>query len=63
MFCFSVDLACAVGKKVLNLDLLEDFPQAKALLALMGDNPHMAKILADKAAAMPGFLEMISKKR
>ncbi|MBV4538578.1 glutathione S-transferase [Pseudomonas urmiensis] len=63
MFCFSVDLACAVGKKVLNLDLLEDFPQAKALLELMGDNPHMAKILADKAAAMPGFLEMISKKR
>lgn len=63
MFCFSVDLAYAVGKKVLNLDLLEDFPQAKALLELMGDNPHMAKIRADKEAAMPAFQAMISSKR
>ncbi|CAM3617658.1 Glutathione S-transferase [Pseudomonas reidholzensis] len=63
MFVFSVDLAYAVGKKVLNLDLLEDFPQAKALLELMGANPHMAKIRADKDAAMPAFLEMISSKR
>ncbi|WP_194788186.1 glutathione S-transferase [Pseudomonas sp. UFMG81] len=59
MFCFSVDLACAVGKKVLNIDFLEDFPQAKALLQLLGDNPHMAKIVADKDAAMPAFIEMV----
>ncbi|MDR6710525.1 glutathione S-transferase [Pseudomonas hunanensis] len=63
MFVFSVDLAYAVGKKVLNLDLLEDFPQARALLELMGTNPHMAKIRADKDAAMPGFLQMINSKR
>ncbi|WP_449430615.1 glutathione S-transferase [Pseudomonas putida] len=56
-FCFSVDLACAVGKKVLNIDFLEDFPQARALLQLLGDNPHMARIVADKEAAMPAFLE------
>lgn len=62
MFVFSVDLACAVGKKVLNLDFLEDFPQARALLELLGENPHMAKIRADKEAAMPAFLEMISKR-
>jgi len=59
MFCFSVDLAYAVGKKVLNIDFLADFPQAKALLQLMGENPHMARILADKEASMPAFMEMI----
>ncbi|TFF43041.1 glutathione S-transferase [Pseudomonas sp. RIT623] len=59
MFCFSVDLACAVGKKVLNIDFLADFPQAQALLQLLGENPHMARVVADKDAAMPAFLEMI----
>ena len=55
MFCFSVDLACAVGKKVLNVDFLAEFPEAKALLEVLGANPHMAKIVADKEAAMPTF--------
>ncbi|MBF8755235.1 glutathione S-transferase [Pseudomonas guariconensis] len=63
MFCFSVDLACAVGKKVLNVDFLAEFPQAKALLEKLGANPHMAQIVADKEAAMPAFLEMIRSKR
>ncbi|QXH56774.1 glutathione S-transferase [Pseudomonas maumuensis] len=63
MFCFSVDLACAVGKKVLNIDFLADFPEAKALLQLLGENPHMARIVADKDAAMPAFLEMVKSKR
>lgn len=63
MFCFSVDLACAVGKKVLNIDFLADFPEAKALLQLLGENPHMARIVADKDAAMPAFLDMIKNKR
>jgi glutathione S-transferase len=59
MFCFSVDLAYAVGKKVLNIDFLADFPQAAALLEKMRENPHMARIVADKEAAMPAFQEMI----
>ncbi|MDR0278183.1 MULTISPECIES: glutathione S-transferase [Pseudomonas] len=63
MFCFSVDLACAVGKKVLNVDFLAEFPQAKALLEKLGANPHMARIVADKEAAMPAFQEMIRSKR
>ena len=63
MFCFSVDLACAVGKKVLNVDFLADFPEAKALLQLLGENPQMARIVEDKEAAMPAFLEMIKSKR
>ncbi|MEW9680869.1 glutathione S-transferase [Pseudomonas sp. TE50-2] len=63
MFCFSVDLACAVGKKVLNIDFLADFPEAKALLQLLGKNPHMVRIVEDKDAAMPAFLDMIKNKR
>ncbi|MDF0734208.1 glutathione S-transferase [Pseudomonas entomophila] len=63
MFCFSVDLACAVGKKVLNLDLLADFPQAKALLELLGESEHMRRIVADKEAQMPMFMEMMRNKR
>lgn len=59
MFGFSVDLACLVGKKVLNIDLLADFPQAAALLDKLRENPHMARIVADKDAAMPAFMEMI----
>ncbi|CAK17973.1 glutathione S-transferase family protein [Pseudomonas entomophila] len=59
MFCFSVDLAYAVGKKVLNVDFLADFPQAAALLEKLRENPHMARIVADKDAAMPAFQEMI----
>ncbi|QXH51368.1 glutathione S-transferase [Pseudomonas fakonensis] len=59
MFGFSVDLACLVGKKVLNIDFLADFPQAAELLKKLGENPHMARIVADKDAAMPAFMEMI----
>ncbi|MBV6289509.1 glutathione S-transferase [Pseudomonas aegrilactucae] len=58
-FCFSVDLAWAVGKKVHELDLLEDFPQAKALLEQFKGNPNVQKILADKEALMPAFLERV----
>ncbi|MBJ9977556.1 glutathione S-transferase [Pseudomonas sp. S75] len=63
MFCFSVDLACAVGKKVLGIDFLADFPQAAALLAQLQGNAHVVKIAADKNAAMPAFQEMIRNKR
>ncbi|MFK3771536.1 glutathione S-transferase [Pseudomonas sp. NPDC089406] len=59
MFGFSVDLACLVGKKVLNIDFLADFPQAAELLKKLGENPHMARIVADKDAAMPAFMDMI----
>ncbi|PWB32700.1 glutathione S-transferase [Pseudomonas sp. SDI] len=59
MFCFTVDLAYAVGKKVFNMDVLEDFPQAKALLEHFKQNPNVQKIAADKEAQMPAFLEMV----
>ncbi|MBF8778490.1 glutathione S-transferase family protein [Pseudomonas fulva] len=63
MFCFSVDLAAAVGKQVLNLDLLADFPQASALLEQLRKGPNMARITADKEALMPAFLEKMRARR
>lgn len=59
MFCFSLDLAYAVGKKVFDIDVLADFPQARALLEHFKQNPNVQKILADKEAQMPAFLEMV----
>lgn len=62
-FFFSVDLARAVGKKVHGVDVLEDFPQAVALLELIGQNPHVAAINEAKAAQFPTFLEKVVKAR
>jgi len=62
-FAFSVDLARAVGKKVYGVDVLEDFPQAQALLELIGQNPHVLAINEAKAAQFPTFLEKVVKAR
>ncbi|MEH6388518.1 glutathione S-transferase family protein [Pseudomonas profundi] len=56
MFLFSIDLASAVAKKLFGLDLLEDFPEAKALLTQLSQNPHVQKIEADKKEEMAAFL-------
>jgi len=58
-FLYSIDLACAVAKKLFGLDLLADFPAAQDLLAQLGTNPHVRAIAADKEADMPGFLALI----
>lgn len=63
MFCFSVDLAYAVGKKVLNIELLADFPKAKALLDNLRESPNVVRILADKEAQLPIFLEKMRATR
>ncbi|MET1079335.1 MAG: glutathione S-transferase [Pseudomonas sp.] len=55
-FLYSLDLACAVAKKLFALDLLEDFPAAVALFALLKDNPHVQRIAADKELEMAAFL-------
>ena len=62
-FLYSVPLACAVGKKLFDLDLLAEMPKAKALLERLEQNPHVQKIAADKEAAMPAFLAMIAAKK
>jgi len=63
MFCFSVDLATQVGKKVLNIDLLADMPEAAELLERLHQGPHIARINADKERMLPTFLEMMRNKR
>ena len=62
-FFYSVGLACAVGQKVFGLDLLAQFPAAKALLERLEQNPHVQRIAADREAAMPEFLAWINSKK
>jgi glutathione S-transferase len=62
-FLYSVSLACAVGKKLFDLDFLADLPAAKALLERLEQTPHAQRIAADKEAAMPQFLAMIAGKK
>ncbi|MFW0753319.1 glutathione S-transferase family protein [Pseudomonas sp. H11T01] len=62
-FLYSVSLACAVGKKLFDLDFLAGLPAAKALLERLEQTPHAQRIAADKDAAMPGFLAMIASKK
>lgn len=62
VFCFTLDLASAASQKVLGLDLMAEFPQAKALLEQLHQLPNVQRIQADKEAAMPKFLEMMRAK-
>ena len=62
-FAFSMDLACAVGKKIYGVDILENFPQAKALLDLLQQNPHVQSITQAKLAQQPMILELLRKAR
>lgn len=62
-FLYSVSLACAVGKKLFDLDMLADLPAARALLERLGQTPQAKRIAADKEAAMPQFLAMIASRK
>lgn len=62
-FLYSVPLACAVGQKLFDLDLLAEMPAAKALLERLGQNPNVQRIAADKEAAMPAFMAMVAGKK
>jgi len=55
-FLYSVDLAAAVAHKVFAIDLLGDFPEARALLERFAENLHVQRIAADKDALMGPFL-------
>ena len=63
MFLYSIDLAQAVGKKLFGIDLLGDWPEARALLELLGQNPHVQRIEADKKAEMAAFIAAMSGQR
>jgi glutathione S-transferase len=62
-FLYSVPLACAVAKKLFDLDLLAQMPAAKALLERLEQNPNVQRIAADKEAAMPAFMAMVASKK
>ncbi|MBD0703668.1 MULTISPECIES: glutathione S-transferase family protein [unclassified Pseudomonas] len=62
-FLYSVSLACQVGRKVFDIDLLADMPAAKGLMERLEQNPNVQRIAADRDAAMPGFLAMIAAKK
>ncbi|MBF4555807.1 MAG: glutathione S-transferase family protein [Pseudomonadales bacterium] len=62
-FLYSVPLACAVAKKLFDLDLLAEMPAAKALLERLEQNPNVQRIAKDKEAAMPAFMAMVASKK
>jgi len=62
-FLYSVPLACAVAKKLFDIDLLADLPAAKSLLERLEQNPNVQRIAADKEAAMPAFMAMVASKK
>lgn len=63
MFLYSIDLASIVAKKAFGMDLLADFPEAKKLLELLNQNPHVQQIDADKKAEMAAFVAAAQAKR
>ena len=62
MFLFSIDLASVVARKLFDVDLLGDWPEARALLKLLGENPHVQQIEADKKAEMQAFIAAMAGK-
>ena len=62
VFLYSVELAARVGQKFFGLDLLGDFPAARALLATLGENPNVKTLAAQRDAAMPGFVAAMRAK-
>lgn len=62
-FLYSVGLAAGVGRKVFEIDFLEDLPQARVLLQKLGENPHVRHIAAERERELPGFLAKMQAKR
>lgn len=62
-FLYSVSLACQVGRKVFDIDLLADMPAAKGLMERLEQNPNVQRIAADREAEMSAFLAMIAAKK
>ena len=50
MFMYAVNLAGACGKRVLDLDLLGDFPEAKSLAATLANRDSAKQVAADQKA-------------
>jgi glutathione S-transferase len=59
VFLYSVDLAAAVGKQLLGLDLLGDLPAASKLLQRLGENPHVKAIAVKREVGTPAFVAAV----
>lgn len=62
VFFFSIGPASGVAHRLFDLDLLADLPAARALLTAMGENPHVQKLEAARAAGMSAFIAATSAK-
>ena len=62
-FFYSVGLAARVAQKLFQFDPLEDLPPARALLQLLGDNPHVQQLAAERERKMPEFIAYVQSKR
>ncbi|MDA0790659.1 MAG: glutathione S-transferase family protein [Proteobacteria bacterium] len=50
IFMYSVNLAGAAAKRVLSVNLLDDFPEAKVLMGTLNERPSAKQVAADQAA-------------
>jgi glutathione S-transferase len=62
VFFFSVELGAMVGQRLFGLNLLDEIPQAKALLVKLGENQNVQKIVAARDAGMAGFVAAVKAK-
>lgn len=62
VFFFSAELGATVGQRLFDLDLLGEIPQARALLAKLGENPNVQRIVAARDAGMAGFVAAVKAK-
>lgn len=60
MFMYSIDLASIVAKKLWDIDLLADIPEAGTLLASLNEREHAVVVNKDKAAQMAEFMAAMS---
>lgn len=62
VFFFCVELGVTVGKRLFGIDLLDEMPEAKSLLAILNTNPNVQKIVTARDAGMAGFLAAVKAK-
>ncbi len=62
VFLFTAELGATVGKRLFSIDLLDEIPEAKALLEKLHANTNVQKIVAARDAGMAGFLAAVKAK-
>lgn len=59
VFLYSADLASAVSKMLFGIEPLADWPEARALMQTLAENPHVQMIARNREAARPTFIEAV----